>query len=571
MHGLKKSSEKQSGEYAGPVAAAFFVALAGIWHYLGTVAGAEGSGDLWLKERYLLLAAGVAVSVAIVGLLLFKEIAVPRAWRRGGRAEKTGQAGADVSKNPAKRRKLPLEFCSLASVLLFGSLYLAVLAPLSAPDEISHFMSAYQVSNHLMGVEATDQEGYIMIRKEDDFLQNIYGASGDEERISLGRVLDEEAYRLIEERQSPLFTGRAADRKEMMPSVYRSVNTTPVAYLAPALGITFARLLGLNCIGLAFAGRLFNLVFFAAMCFLAVRFLPLGKYILMGVSLLPMTLHLAASYSYDAFLMGMCFFFASYCMYLAYQKPVVQRRDIVLLAVLAASFGPCKIVYAVFMGFALLIPVKKFGNKKRWFFSALAVFGAFVLAMAAVNGQAVTDYTTGAGNFVTWAGEEGFTIPLLLHNPVLFLRMLYETVLHQADEWFLSMMGSSLGNLDPVLSTPFVAVAAMTACLLALSTRKAGEALYLTGVQKGWILFLAAACLFGLMTAMLTSWTPLSSSVILGVQGRYLIPALPFVLMTMKSDRLVRTSGKDERLLFYMCLMDGYVLLRLFSIVSMRL
>ena len=539
------------GTYAGPAAAVLLAIFAGIWHYFGTVSGAVNSGDLWLSGRYLLLAAAVFISLFITGFLF---------WKNSGTAGKQGT-----------KKKVPLEFCGLAAVLLFGSLYLMVLAPLSAPDEISHFMSAYEVSNRLTGEEAVNSDGYVMIRKEDDFLQNIYGASGDQERISLGRVLDEEVYRLTEERRSPLFIGKTPEKKEMMPSVYRSVNTTPAAYLVPALGITAARILGLNCIGLVFLGRFFNLIFYGAMCFLSIRFLPTGKQILLGVSLLPMSLHLAASYSYDAFLSGMCFFFASYCIYLAYRKPVVQKRDMVLLAVLMAALGPCKIVYAVFMGFALLIPVKKFGNLKWWLLSALAVFAAFVLAMAVVNGQAVTDYTAGSDSFVTWAGEEGFTIPLLLHNPVLFVKMLYETVIHQADEWFLSMMGATLGNLDPVLSTPFVIVAAMTACLLALSTRKAGEALYLTGIQKGLILFLSAVCLLGLMTAMLTSWTPLSSQVILGVQGRYLIPLLPFVLLTMKSDRLVRTGGNDGRLLFYMCVMDGYVVLRLFSIVSMRL
>lgn len=555
MHMRKTSSEEQIKNrirtFAGPAAAVLLTAFAGIWHYFGTVSGAAGSGDLWLSGRYLLLAAAVFISLFITGFLF---------WQSSGTTGKHGTG-----------KKVPLEFCGLAAVLLFGSLYLMVLAPLSAPDEISHFMSAYEVSNRLIGEEAVNSDGYVMIRREDDFLQNIYGASGDQERISLGRVLDEEAYRLTEERRSPLFIGKTPEKREQMPSVYRSVNTTPAAYLVPALGITAARILGLNCIGLAFAGRLFNLIFYAVMCFLSIRFLPAGKQILLGVSLLPMSLHLAASYSYDAFLSGMCFFFASYCIYLAYQKPVVQKRDIVLLVVLIAALGPCKIVYAVFMGFALLIPIKKFGNLKWWLLSALAVFAAFVLAMAVVNGQAVNDYTAGSDSFVTWAGEEGFTIPLLLHNPVLFVKMLYETVVHQADEWFLSMMGSTLGNLDPVLSTPFVIVAAMTACLLALSTRKAGEALYLTGIQKGLILFLAAVCLLGLMTAMLTSWTPLSSQVILGVQGRYLIPVLPFVLLTMKSDRLVRTAGNDGRLLFYMCVMDGYVLLRLFSIVSMRL
>ena len=113
----------------------------------------------------------------------------------------------------------------------------------------------------------------------------------------------------------------------------------------------------------------------------AVKVLPFGKMVLFGVSILPMSLHLAASYSYDTFLMGMCFFFGSYCLHLAFAKPEVSRKDILLLAVLAAMFGPCKMVYAVMMGFALLIPIKKFGDWKKWLISAIAVLAAFGIAM----------------------------------------------------------------------------------------------------------------------------------------------------------------------------------------------
>ena len=73
------------------------------------------------------------------------------------------------------------------------------------------------------------------------------------------------------------------------------------------------------------------------------------------------------------------------------------------------------------------------------------------------------------------------------------------------------------------------------------------------------------------MTAMLVGWTPISSTVIEGVQGRYLIPVIPFVMMCLKNDRIVRTDGWDERLIFVVCALDCYVVLRLFSIVSMRL
>lgn len=73
------------------------------------------------------------------------------------------------------------------------------------------------------------------------------------------------------------------------------------------------------------------------------------------------------------------------------------------------------------------------------------------------------------------------------------------------------------------------------------------------------------------MTAMLVGWTPISSAVIEGVQGRYLIPVIPFVLMCLKNDKVVRTAGNDEILIFAVCAMDCYVVLRLISIVSMRL
>ena len=73
------------------------------------------------------------------------------------------------------------------------------------------------------------------------------------------------------------------------------------------------------------------------------------------------------------------------------------------------------------------------------------------------------------------------------------------------------------------------------------------------------------------MTAMLIAWTPLSSQVVEGVQGRYLLPVIPFVFMCLKSDRVVRTGGSDETLVFYMCALNCYVLLRVFSIVSLRL
>ncbi len=543
---------KQKPVISGPFLMVLPAAVLGGWHFLETRRGAMATGDFRLCELYIGLFAAAAVFLAVFGILFL----MPGTEGKGG-------------KLLSKWNHVRVECCAFLAVLVLGCMYLVVLPPLSAPDEIAHFSTAYAISNQMMGMDATDEYGFVLIRKEDEFLQNVELVSGDEERTSLGRTLTEDTWQKILDRAVP--TVVSDEQKVMIPSVNGQNHSTPVSYLVPAIGITVGRLLGVNCIVLAFLGRFFNLLFYAGMVYGAVKILPFGKMVLFGVSILPMALHLAASYSYDTFLMGMCFFFGSYCMHLAYAKPMVTWKDILLLALLAAAFGPCKMVYAVMLGFAFLIPVKKFGDWKKWTISAVAVLAAFGAAMLLVNRATITNYAVSTDTYVEWAGETTYSLTWILYHPVDFARVIYDSLVHLGDEWTLQMFGSMLGNLDPVLSVPFAVIVGMAVCLVLLSLRNAGEALYMKPWQKIWVCVLALGCLLGLMGAMLIAWTPLSSPVVEGVQGRYLLPVIPFVFMCLKSDKIVRTTGKDEHLIFAMCVMNCYVVLRLFSIVSLRL
>lgn len=528
------------------------VAVLGGWHYLETRRGAVASGDFWLCDMYIGLFAAAGVFLALFGAI-FLIPSIP------GKVKGTILGG----------RRVPMEICAAFAVLFLGAMYMVTLPPLSAPDEIAHFSSAYAISNQMLGMEPTDEYGFVLMRKEDEFLQNVELVSGNAERTSLGRTLTEDTWQKIMDRATPLFV--SDEQKVMVSSVNGQNHTTPVSYLAPAIGITIGRLLGVNSIVLAFLGRFTNLLFYTAMVYGAVKVLPFGKMVLFGVSILPMALHLAASYSYDTFLMGMCFFFGSYCLHLAFAKPEVSWKDILLLAVLAALFGPCKMVYAVMMGFALLIPIKKFGDWKKWVIAAAAVLVAFGIAMILVNRATITNYAVSTDTYVEWAEETTYSFSWILHNPMGFARVMYDSLVHLGDEWTLQLFGSMLGNLDPVLSVPFAVVLGMAVCLVLLSLRNAGEELYLKSWQKAWICVLAFGCLLGLMGAMLIAWTPLSSPVVEGVQGRYLLPVIPFVFMCLKNDKVVRTVGRDEALVYLMGAMNCYVVLRLFSIVSLRL
>lgn len=529
-------------------------------HLLDTRAGATESGDWWLNGRYLLLAAAVLVTVLLCGLGLCRK---------------------------ERDRKIRIETVYVAAAVLFGLIYLYVLPPLSGPDEMRHYISAYRLSNQIMGIPDLGEDGKVRIREEDWFLEDpqrtyqayvtadgelAVDAEGAEKAEILGQELTAETYRLIHQKG---LSGRELPRPEqgngMVLSIHIPVDTTPCAYFFPALGITLARLIGLNSLGLAVMGRLMNLILFIVVTWAAMRKLPFGREVLFGVAMLPMTLHLSATFSYDCFIMAGIFYMTAYCLHLAYRAEWVTVRDVLILALIMALVGPCKMVYAVFMGLCLLIPVKKFGGWKQWFAAAVCVFGAWVVAMIIVNGQTVTSYATEKENYIAWAGEAGYSLELLIHRPVQTLQMFYRTVVWQAEHYHLTMIGAYLGNVDLVLDVPYAVVVLLTAGLLGLALRKPGETLILTGRPRWWILFLCLVCAAALMFSMLLAWTPLSSKVICGVQGRYFLPFLPLVLLILKNNIIVLTKNPDRSILYLMCCANGYILMRLFSIVSMRL
>ena len=529
------------------------VLLLAAWHFLDVKDGAFQTGRTWLYGWYIAAVLWGAASLGLLGYL-----AVARDFRR------------------------PERFFA-ASCLLLGLLYMVVLPPLSAPDEVSHYISAYQLSNRFLRKEAADSQGRVYIRAQDAWAEDLEDVLADDgsgviregATVIVGQTVEQDIYELIRQRvlggqDAGQQSGNQPEGNQPVPSYQPAVRTTPLAYIPQALGISMGRLLGLGTLGLMFLGRIFNLLFYCTVGFLAVRRIPFGKEVLCGVGLLPMSLHLAASMSYDVMILALSGYFLAACLDLAYRAERVRGRDVAILAAVLAVMGPCKMVYGVIAGWCLLIPVKKFGGRGKWALSAAAVLGAFGAAMAVVNLQTVALYTGIQDRYITWAQEPGYSFAQLIHSPLKVLRLCYNTLTGYGEQLYSGMIGSMLGNLDPVLNVPYVVILGLTALLVVLALRKPGEPLLIRKGQKLWIWFLAFLCLGALMFSMLLTWTPLSATMIQGVQGRYLLPFLPALLLTIKNDRLVRTAGRDGGILFAMACMDVYAILRIFSIVCLR-
>lgn len=563
--GVKKKTEKarKNGSWKLFAAGIFAVLFLAVWHYQGVKAGAIETQDFFMLSWYKALAVFGTAAVAAVGYFCLV------------------------------KRKTGVETIFLTGGLSMGLMFLFVLQPLSAPDEIRHFMSAYRISNQMMGLPETDEYGQVYIREQDGFIVGLSPAGteinedgGNEARQQeheiLGQFLSQKTYHEIQERGLKAENGpenrpeTAADSEAgkygMISSKQIAVQTTPLAYVAPGLGITLARLLHLGGMSLLYMGRFFNLALFILCVWMALRRLPFGKPVMCAVALLPMTLHLAASFSYDTMINAIMFWFTAVCLDLAYSERNVRIRDVVLLGVLIGVAGPCKMVYAPVMGLCLLIPVRKFGGWRNWLISATVVFGAWFFAMIIVNTQIITVYATGTENYIGWAEETGYTLSGLLHRPGLVLQLFYNSLIWQAEYYHLTMIGAYLGQVDQVLDVPYIIVMWITAAILLLAFQRPGEeTIYFSGNQKLWVWFLFAASAGATMFSMLLAWTPVTSLVISGVQGRYFIPLLPVLLMTLKNRWIVCTKNWDREILYLVLCADTYAVLRLFSIVSMRI
>ena len=349
------------------------------------------------------------------------------------------------------------------------------------------------------------------------------------------------------------------------------VNTTPVVYLPQALGISFARVLHLGYIPLIYMGRLFNLLAFAGMAWLAVRIMPFKKEMFMAVSLLPMTLHLAASLSYDTSLIGLSLLFFAWCFYLAYEKKQIGIRDTVVLGLLLVLLEPCKIVYLPLAGICLLIPASKFGEKKRYWISVAAVIGVMALAIFLINNVVLSAWIQDTENIISWeGGSAGYTIQDILKEPYQAFLIYYETLVTQLDYYQATMLGGYLGNLDPNLTVPYFCLYLLWGILIVSSLRRVGDHTPFKPGQKVWIAVLTLLSLCLVLTSMLLGWTPKGFTYIAGIQGRYFLPILPLILLMIYGDNLTIKRDYSKGIYYLECFVSIYALVRICSVTCIR-
>lgn len=280
--------------------------------------------------------------------------------------------------------KIALHRLVFTLVLGFGLLYGFILPPYAAPDEKYHINQSFTMACHWANSLSRDE----------------WRMGKTPITISFRRVGDENADLKNENTTvftwetftSQLFTTTDEPFDSHQKHNELQTDQNPLLYLASTAGVFLAYLLHLGFAPALLLGRLANLLLFAALAALAVRVAPFGKRAFAVAALLPMTLHLAASFSRDAPLLGLCFAFTALLMDAAFdpeKRKALSPARLAALLLCGVLLAPGKLVYLPLAALLLVVPGARLGHHAKA--KKCAYLAACLLLALSLNTSLVTD------------------------------------------------------------------------------------------------------------------------------------------------------------------------------------
>lgn len=319
---------------------------------------------------------------------------------------------------------------------------------------------------------------------------------------------------------------------------------TSLYYAPQALGTAIGRGLNLSIYSCMVLGRMLNLLCYVVITFWALKLMPIYKNLLAVIALLPMSVYQAASYSPDAMLNALSFLFIALCFYYAFgEKEKLNWKHVISLGLILAVLFTCKYVYVCLGLLVFLIPSKKFGTRKDYW----KAFGIAIIPLVLV--ASFFAIRTGVGMAASTAVVEtadaaavAENVPMTQFeyakdNPLAVMKTLFSSVLTFFNMYVEQL--NTLGWLNYSLNILQTIVPCFVVGIACLDTE---------GVRERIRMFHRVLCfatggivvVMGMLGIYLmdTSANPIGNSLILGYQGRYVIPCMLLLFMTLGSGRI---------------------------------
>lgn len=413
-------------------------------------------------------------------------------------------------------KKLTVERFFLITVIPLSIMYLLFFQPWNVPDCGAHFLASYRASNLLLGINgrlewfarSCDAAYYNGIswwseRKPDleGIASMIHGLNRNDVEVSL---------------------------VDQIPHETKMVYYSTINWMPQSIGLAIGRLIGLGPVLTVFIARVLTLATFILCCYRAIKNTPVGKIIFASAALLPVSLMMSSSFSYDCMVIIVTLNFTAIIFKLRKEYSNDALIEAIIWAFILGAIKGGSVL--LILPLALLL-IKK--NKKSAI-TVCSVIGTALLSVLIFDKLLPTDelFQFGEENSGNMMTAFAYT------HPVEYLKMLVRTYVYFGDTYVNQAMGRELSYLEPVLSSLSVAGALISALVYSTFEKDELELGKKDRIVSGVIILLA----FVMTPAMLLSYTPVGSGMIYGIQGRYLFSVFPLLMIFITKFGLRRTG-----------------------------
>lgn len=436
-------------------------------------------------------------------------------------------------------------------VLSFGLIFTFIMSPGAIPDENDHYEHSLQISNIMMFKQNNiiDKE-YVNY----DSFGSFVNASHSYNRFM--RDID----KALE------LSGKNHELAPRENYIYKHYYI--VYYIPQAIGVTIARLFNMNTLKTYYAGRISNLIFYAICVFIAIKNTPIHKLLFGIISMLPIFIQQAASFSYDGFINGLSLISIAFFLKWYFSDKQISIKDIIIVFIASLALAPAKIVYAFFAVLFVLVPTTRFGSKKKKILILLLIMAPSIFVildniwarLSVFFESYLETITVYAKNIKFSDGDTGFeinggytySISYVLSHPIKTLTIIFTTVRFWLSTWFYQSLGKALAGVTLILPMTFIRIILI---LIGASTLTKQKYQINNTIRISFIIICLVVSMF-IILGMLFGWTLTTDTMIQGIQGRYFCPLLPYFFSIFNNKKIVLPQKLDKYVLFtYILLM----------------
>lgn len=422
--------------------------------------------------------------------------------------------------------------------LFFGILLVFMVPSFNSPDEDSHFLYAYEISEgNLIPKVKKGVSGFYVPDEIFDYISKSKEINGDREKKY---TYDEMYYDQL--------LPQNYEKKQFSNAVIQS--SPKLAYLAPALGIITTKFISpfgggdvSTSVMLQFA-RFFSLLIYSIIGYFAIKITPKFKKTFFVVLLMPLSLFLRSMVTYDGIILVVsALALANILKLINNEDAKFTKKDFILFALTGFIMLNVKGVYSIIFLGLFAIPSEVFRSKKD---KIKTIFKIGILILLITFLKQIPYLFLKTTNNNPYPSKQ---IEFILSHPLGYIKILLANIIGQIKIQEYWMIGT-YGYLDTYMPTLFVFIMNVYLFIVFIIDAFYEKIILPLWLKIGYILLIIFD-ICGMYTQMYVNWTPVvtgkvGGSEITGIQGRYFLPFLLLVPIILNNNLLDKIFKKGK-------------------------